>query len=107
MALHSLFAPALAQIEAKWANLPAEKIAALTANLPSLEERTHFLDWNARLSMQDKRLLEPCQATYAAVMAWNTLSDLEKVAVFVAGIDPLSRLAADLGLIGGVKRAVA
>ena len=107
MALHTLFAPALAQIEAKWPTLVDATRAKLTANLPDFAERTAILDWNARLSMQDKRLLEPCQALYGALMQWDGLSPQERVAVFMAGVEPISKLAAAMGLIPGIRKAVA
>ncbi len=103
MPLHPLFAPQLAQIEAKWPTLPAETQANLTAALPDLRERLAVLDWNARLSAHSPRFLEPCQALYAALMAWDGLSVMEKLAVTQAGIGPISQMAAKLGLVPGAK----
>lgn len=99
--LPDLFAPALAQIEAKWPTLSPEVQAKLTAALPDLRERHAVLDWNARLSATDRRFLEPCQAVYSALMAWDGLSVVEKLTVTQAGIGPISQMAAKLGLIPG------
>lgn len=105
--LHDLFAPALAQIQAKWATLPEPTKAKLIACLPDLTERHTFLDWNARLSASDPKFLVPCQATYAAVMAWDSLSVIERLTVAQAGMGPISAAAANRGLVGGVPaRAV-
>ncbi len=106
MILHSLFLPALTQIQTKWPTLSTETKAKMVANLPDLAERHAFLDWNARLSAQDPRLLEPCQAAYAAVMAWDGLSEVEKIVVVMAAMDPLTKLAAGFGLIAGVPAGI-
>lgn len=107
MVLHDLFAPALAQITAKWATLPQATKDALAISLPDLTERHTFLDWNARLSATEPKFLVPCQATYAAVMAWDSLSVIERLTVAQAGMGPISAAAANRGLVGGVPaRAV-
>lgn len=102
MPLHALFSPALAQIETKWPTLREPTRRKLEADLPDFRERHAVLDWNARLSMQSPRFLEPCQAVYAALMAWDTLTVTEKLTVTQAGIGPISQAAAALGLIPGV-----
>lgn len=102
MALPAIFSPALSQIEAKWPSLSPEQVAKLTANLPDLQERLQFFEWNARLSTMDRRFLEPCQAVYAALQAWEGLSLQERVTVTMAGIEPVTKAAAALGLIGGI-----
>lgn len=99
--LPSLFAPALKQVEARWITLPEATKTKLTEALPSLEERLHVLDWNARLSAHDRRFLEPCQAVYVALMSWDSLSVPEKLTVSQAGIGPITQVAAKLGLIPG------
>lgn len=105
--LPSLFAPAVAQIEAKWPSLSPEQREKLAANLPDFTERAAVLDWNARLSLQSPRFLEPCQAVYQALMAWDSLSTQERVVVMMAGIEPISKTAYALGLVAGIPaRAV-
>lgn len=99
--LPALFAPALAQITERWVTLSPAKIQTLVKALPDATERATVLDWNARLSMQDRRFLEPCQAVYEALKTWDNLTDMEKVTVSMAGIGPISEAAARLGLIPG------
>ena len=99
--LPTLFAPALAQITERWTKLSAHQIEKMVKALPDATERATVLDWNARLSMQDRRFLEPCQAVYEALRTWDSLTDMEKVTVSMAGIGPISEAAARLGLIPG------
>ena len=102
MTLPTLYGPALAQISAKWPTLSEATRSNLINNLPSLEERLAALEWNARLAAMAPQYNAACQAVYDGLMAWDSLSDLERVVVFMAGMGPVSQKAASLGLIGGI-----
>jgi hypothetical protein len=106
LSLPALFSPALAQIESRWASLSQAQRDTLVRSLPSLAERHACLDWNARLSAHSPAFLEACQAVYAALVAWESLSDIERITVTMAGIEPTMKAAAALGLVAGVPKAV-
>ena len=96
-----LFAPAVRNVEAKWPLLTPEVQARLVGALPDVGERLACLEWNARLSTMDAKLVEPCQAIFAVLQDWQSLSVVEQVAVFTAGIGPMAELAKRMGLVGG------
>lgn len=102
MSLPTAFAPALKQLEPRWNALSDSKKADMERNLPDLEERLTVLKWNALVSQADSRLLAPCQGIYESLMAWESLTVLERVCVFMSGIEPVAKMARDLGYVKGV-----